>query len=444
MIECNPAVAVMNDEDLIACTRELSRKSCVVEAELLLHLGEIEARNLHAQRAFPSMIAFCMKELGFSEGAACNRIFVARAARRLPAILEALRSGKVHLAGLRVLVPHLTEENHQEVLAEAAGRSKREIEELAARLAPQPPVPDAIRKLPERVARESASPAATPVVRRAEAHRPVVAPLSAETFKFQFTGSREVRDKLRRAQDLLRHRVPNGDLAVVFEKALDALLCNLMKERFAVGRKPRRQQSSAAVSSTSPHIPDSIKREVYARDEGRCAFVAEDGRRCSETGWLDSTTSTGLRKRMCTMRIGSASPAAPTTSTPPTNCTAASSCRASATHAGRRRLLVAVRRPARESATSRLRLAPGQASSRACSDSERRLETIDEEMVLIARSRDGIAATTRIRKQGAVWPTAAVRRRSRGASKRLTRPVLLGTTSASMAMLFRSIRHEIC
>src|SRR5205814_3269113 len=108
---------------------------------------------------FPSMFLFCVKELGFSESAAYNRIFVARAARRMPAILEAMGSGKVHLAGLRVLAPHLTEENHEEVLAQAAGKSKREIEELAARLAPKPPVPDAVRKLPER-ATTVASPAA--------------------------------------------------------------------------------------------------------------------------------------------------------------------------------------------------------------------------------------------------------------------------------------------
>src|SRR3954462_12732424 len=116
MIEFNAAVAVMDDADLLACTRELARKSCLVESELLLHLGEIEARNLHAERAYPSMFAFCMKELGFSEGAAYNRIFVARAARRLPQILGALGSGRVHLAGLRLLVPHLTEENCDQVL----------------------------------------------------------------------------------------------------------------------------------------------------------------------------------------------------------------------------------------------------------------------------------------------------------------------------------------
>src|SRR5205814_1153157 len=95
-----------------------------------------------------SMFAFCVGELGFSEDAAYNRITVARAARRFPSVIDAIRSGCVHLAGLRLLVAHLTDDNNAQVLEHAARKSKREIEELVARLAPQPPVPATVRKLP--------------------------------------------------------------------------------------------------------------------------------------------------------------------------------------------------------------------------------------------------------------------------------------------------------
>src|SRR5207245_11631487 len=46
------------------------------------------------------------------------------------------------------LAPHLTLENQAEVLAEAAGKTTRQIEELVARLAPQPAGPTVIRKVP--------------------------------------------------------------------------------------------------------------------------------------------------------------------------------------------------------------------------------------------------------------------------------------------------------
>ncbi|TMA19058.1 MAG: hypothetical protein E6J85_13100, partial [Deltaproteobacteria bacterium] len=74
MIDSTAPIPVMNDDDLIASTRELARKSNGVEAELLLYLGEIDARKIYRERASPSMIAFCMREFNFSEGAAAYRI----------------------------------------------------------------------------------------------------------------------------------------------------------------------------------------------------------------------------------------------------------------------------------------------------------------------------------------------------------------------------------
>ncbi len=228
----------MSNPDLVAATRVLVERARCVEAELLLHLGEIDERKLFLDYAFSSMFAFCAGELGFSEDAAYHRIAVARAARRWPAVLDALRLGPVHLSGLRLLAPHFTDENHREVLLLAAGKSKRAIEELVARIAPRPPALESIRKLPERVEFDAAEaqPAlpvageAQPVqalkvlsspLRRPEEHRPVIAPLTADTFRFQFTGTRALRDKLRQAQDLLRHRMPEGDLAAVTERAVD-------------------------------------------------------------------------------------------------------------------------------------------------------------------------------------------------------------------------------
>ena len=310
MINSRVIVESLSASDLRSATRELVRTSHGLDAALLVHLGEIDERKLYLDWTFSSMFAFCVGELGFSEDVACNRLDLARAARRMPVILEALRSGQVHLAGLRLLAPHLTTENQEKVLAEAAGKSKRQIEELVARLSPQPAVASMVRKLPGRpnllpeaspafsfgtaapVAPSESPPALAfapppaPPPRRDE-RRAVVAPLAEETFKFQFTGSRACHDKFRQAQDLLRHRIPDGDLAVIVEKALDVLIEQVRKERFATGRKARQAPARDADASSSRHIPDAIKREVFERDGGRCTFTDEHGRRCGETGALE-------------------------------------------------------------------------------------------------------------------------------------------------------------
>jgi len=52
-----------------------------------------------------------------------TRTFLSRAPqRRLPALIDALRSRRVHLTGLRLLVPHLNPENCEEVLGRAGGQ----------------------------------------------------------------------------------------------------------------------------------------------------------------------------------------------------------------------------------------------------------------------------------------------------------------------------------
>jgi hypothetical protein len=321
MTNLRTAVELMSPPELLAATRKLVKKSHRTEAELLVHLGEIDERQLYRTTAFPSMFAFCVREYGFSEDVACYRIAAARAARHMPAILDAIESGQVHLTGLRFLLPQMTQENHRELLQQAAGKSKREIEELVAVLAPKPPVPTVIRTVPVRPSvvlqgDPLAVPQGTPALEGKPSayasaahvppesapdlsfalrppppmipyeHRSVVAPLSADTFKIQFTATRACRDKLRRAQDLMRHRIPDGDLATIFEKALDVLIEKVEKERFATRRKSRKAADDQEEAS-SRHIPDAIKRAVFERDEGRCAFVDDDGRRCTETGGVE-------------------------------------------------------------------------------------------------------------------------------------------------------------
>jgi len=155
----------------------------------------------------------------------------------------------------------------------------------------EPPVPDSVPKRPVRNPRTlemalaapgtSAAPSAPP------RERAVVAPLSEDTFSVQFTASRVLRDKLRRAQDLLRHRVPSGDMAAIFEKALDSLIERVEKERFAVVRNPRTEATEVAGCASSRQVPAAIRRHVYARDAGRCTFVDARGNRCKETGMLE-------------------------------------------------------------------------------------------------------------------------------------------------------------
>jgi hypothetical protein len=294
----------LSDAELLHATRAHMQRTNEMNAELILLLIEIDSRQLWAARAYSSMFDFCTRELGFSEDVASNRTTVARLARRFPRILDFVRDGRIHLTGVRLLKPVLTEENLEEMLAAAAGKSKSEIEELVARLAPKPPVPTSIRKLPERAAPVAEEPPALPPASleatTLEAplapqplppplqKRPEVRPLSAEGYMVRFTADRALKAKLEQAEELMRHRVGRGDLVAVIDAALDLLIAEVKKERFGVGRKPRSTVEEAEEREVhTRHIPVAIEREVHERDGGQCTFVSEDGRRCEERGELE-------------------------------------------------------------------------------------------------------------------------------------------------------------
>src|SRR4029077_3311703 len=86
-----------------------------------------------------------------------------------------------------------------------------------------------------------------------------IEPLSAARYKLQLTASAELRDKLERARDLMRHRNPTGDLAAVVEGALDALLEKLEKERLGKTSQPTRVRRPAKPG----HVSRKVRREVF-------------------------------------------------------------------------------------------------------------------------------------------------------------------------------------
>jgi len=97
-----------------------------------------------------------------------------------------------------------------------------------------------------------------------------VAPLAAERFKLQLTISRKTRERLEEARDLLAHQVPDGDLAEVVDRALDALVRELRRKKYAETEAPRK--------------PNPVEEEGHTR---QCTFVAENGQRCPARGRLE-------------------------------------------------------------------------------------------------------------------------------------------------------------
>jgi hypothetical protein len=105
-----------------------------------------------------------------------------------------------------------------------------------------------------------------------------VMPLAPRRYGLQFTIGQATHDKLRHAQALLGHQIPSGDIAQVFDWALDALIAHLEKQKFAATDRPRQRPRP---TTSRRHILAHVKRIVRQRDGGRCTFVSDTGQRCA-------------------------------------------------------------------------------------------------------------------------------------------------------------------
>jgi 5-methylcytosine-specific restriction endonuclease McrA len=308
--------------ELIAQVAQLARGERAATVALIVHLGEFDARRLFAAFGFSSTFKYCVEVLRLSEDAAVSRIRAARMAREYPVVVDMLLEGALSPTTACMLSRHVTADNHAALLAAASGQSKHEVEKVLAGLFPQAERPDAVRPIgspeematpaatstgfipqisapvPAEVAVGSSSPVSDnsayagagaggglrPPVAAAPAVPPLARPISAQRYEIRFTASAETHDLLRRAQDLLGHAVPRGDLGQVFDRALALLVADLERKTFGATSRP---QKGRGRSGDSRHIPAAVRRAVSNRDRGRCAFLGSGGRRCDARRFLE-------------------------------------------------------------------------------------------------------------------------------------------------------------
>jgi hypothetical protein len=331
-------LAALSDARLLRGLLDLLGQTRRVEADLIAHIAEVDARKLYLREASPSMFAWCVERLHLSEQEAYLRITVARASREHPMLLAMLRDGRLHLSGIALLARHLTPENRDDILRRAAGKAHRQLKELAAELEPKPDAPAKIRKLPARrgvltpadaselgtyrvpspangaeAARTAASEVessfrsaaesdadsaiserSSPVGTGSVAARPQVTapssspqppkiePLAPARYKVQFTADAEFRNELERLRALTRTAVPDGDLGKVIRLAVTRELARLEAKRFAKTKSPRKRLGQTDTRPHSRHIPAAVRRFVQKRDGGRCTYRDRWGRRCTK------------------------------------------------------------------------------------------------------------------------------------------------------------------
>jgi len=307
--------------DSAALSRRLSQlagSEREVQVEFLLHLAEYDLRRAYLEAGFGSIWDYVTRFLHYREGAAQRRIKAARVLRRLPLLAEALRDGRLCMSTVALLDPLLTEENAAELVARAEFKTKAEVEHLVVSLQPRDAPKDGVRKLSGRRDVPSAAALLAPrppevelagaaatgdapgavvvpfTPARAEA-RPTVRPVAADTYSLRVTIEAALKRDLDQLTELLSHKVPNGDLAAVLREAVRCAIERHGKRKGAVEPAHERKRKSPADRPTAlgkpakvrQPIPAEVRRQVWRRDEGCCAWIGPDGRRCGSKWRLE-------------------------------------------------------------------------------------------------------------------------------------------------------------
>jgi hypothetical protein len=297
-----PTSTARRDADRLA---DLLRREHNGLAEFLIALAAFDSRRGWADLGHASLWAFLCRDLGLSAAAAYQRKAAAELIQRFRGIEEPLRDGRLCLSSVAELARVLTPENQVEVLPRFFRLSARQAREVVAELAPRELIPERVvvthpssprsagqeALLTSEVPRDrptggakAASPGGSPVA----AYRPppaprAVEPLTADLRRLHITVSRRFLRKLEEARASRGHARPGASDEVILEEALDLLLEREARRRQAATDRPHDDPPA----SSGGRVPARLRREVWARDGGRCQWPLEAGGICGSTHRLE-------------------------------------------------------------------------------------------------------------------------------------------------------------
>jgi hypothetical protein len=291
---------------------ELCGEERNVQVDFLLHLDAFDRRRDWAAAGYGSLWTYCLEVLHLRESAAGRRLGAMKALRRFPSLETPMRDGRLCMSTVCLLAPVLTDANVGELVERAAYLSKAETERLVVSIRPRVAPRDGVRLVraaggaPSTDAATPASDGPTaprPTPAPADAppapftleaprvtvpSRPEVRPVSANAYSLRVTIDAACKAELDRLVDLLSHST-RGDLGEVLREAIRCALVKHGKRKGAVA--PERKKFAPVASPDEPmdgssdprFIPAEVKRAVWTRDGGRCAWVSPDGKRCGST-----------------------------------------------------------------------------------------------------------------------------------------------------------------
>jgi 5-methylcytosine-specific restriction endonuclease McrA len=294
----------LSDDQLIERLRGHVLEERRVVTSILEYLREVDRRRLYAEAGYPSLWDFCIRELGYSEGAASRRINSMRLLRDLPELKKDIEEGKHNLSSLaqaqkffRIEEKHhskkMSSDQKMEVLHKLENKTSLECEKELIQLS----------SVPLQISR--------PQTERL---------LDEKHVELKLVINQKLLLKLKRVQALRSHASPSMNYAELLEFMADEILKRFdpaekaksalsksispksasskpvgpKTEKDLPGEPPVSTKSAADLMNEAPAwgervaIPETIRRSVWLREEGKCGHRdPRTGRVCGSRHFLE-------------------------------------------------------------------------------------------------------------------------------------------------------------
>ena len=246
----------LSDESLVNELKNLRARENHALAEIILYLSELDSRKYYRDLGYSSLFTYCTAALGYSESAAYRRIQAARILRTNPEIYSKVRNGEISLSAIAEVSKVKEEAPRNELLKQAEGKSKKEVELLTVKYQPQ------VRPKKETIKPKRLLSPSEPSLFTSNPE--------PEAYTITIEVDKEFMELLNEAKELGGHK-PASE---VFRSTL--------KEYISRRKTIKRSVSSRPSTKKSRFIPKSVKVAVRERDNHQCSFVSQDGVRCTE------------------------------------------------------------------------------------------------------------------------------------------------------------------
>lgn len=250
----NSALQGLSEAELFGRTERLADRERTAAVDLIMHVAEIDRRRAALKRGYSSTFDYCVRRLRYAEGASYRIIRAARAIRLMPGIELRLRQGALSLESVALLHAHLEDPDAARLVLQCENKSTRAIEALLAKRRTASVSRDVVRLVgiaPCDSPSPAPAPTSVPLVLSSEATPEPSTPRLL--VRICFTADDGLLARLRRAQEVLRHKYPDGRLEGVLGAALDAVLDKKDMDRILA----RRDAAKAAKANRERRPPRS-------------------------------------------------------------------------------------------------------------------------------------------------------------------------------------------